>query len=189
MMKVAFSGAHGTGKTTLLTRVAHLLGDSRGVRICKEVPRDIIATIGDTNFFRAGQNTPLRQMLILLQQVVDEQISATDWRVMLLDRTLVDHLAYTLDLFPDLGDGPEFRILRRIVMKWVRDIDIVFKLPIEFDIVGDGVRGQDKEFQVRIDRRIDELYLQSGVQPILIAGDIETRSSTVVQIVERQLNS
>src|SRR5262245_41170444 len=72
MIKVAFSGAHGTGKTSLLTHVADLLGDS-GVRICKEVPREIIGTVGDPTFFRLGQNTPLRQMLVLLQQVVDEQ--------------------------------------------------------------------------------------------------------------------
>ena len=71
-MKIALTGAHGTGKTTLCSRLGSNLANGTSFAICREVPRVIIGTTGDGHFFQRGHNTPLRQMMIFLYQIVEE---------------------------------------------------------------------------------------------------------------------
>ena len=71
-MKIALTGAHGTGKTTLTDALHRELSKSYSVEICREVPRVIIESVGDDEFFRRGNNTTLLQCLIFMFQIMED---------------------------------------------------------------------------------------------------------------------
>lgn len=179
-MKVALTGAHGVGKTTLLNVLRDELGGPGEVAICREVPRVIIAAAGEDTFFRRGENTPLRQLLILFYQVIEEGLRRREADTVLADRTVVDHLAYTVVLFPELVNSPEYTAVLNAARLWLPGYDLIMKLPIEFAAVDDGVREADAEFQAEIDATIDRIYAELGVRPLVISGSIEQRTASAL---------
>lgn len=179
-MKIALTGAHGVGKTTLLNVLKHELGGPSEVAICREVPRVIIGAAGNDTFFRRGENTPLRQLLILFYQVIEEGLRRREADTVLADRTLVDHLAYTVVLFPEMVGCPEYTAILNAARLWLPEYDLIVKLPIEFAVVDDGVREADTEFQAQIDDAIDGLYAELGVRPVVISGSVEERTASVL---------
>lgn len=184
-MKVALTGSHGTGKTTLLNHVAGLL-EARGesVSVCREVPRIIAAEADDPGFFRRGTNVPLRQALILFRQVVEEGLREAEADIVLADRTVVDHLAYTVALFPELSDVPEGKALTSAVRAWIGHYDLIVKLPIEFPAIDDGTREAGEAFQAEIDRVIDALYEQFATATSVVRGTVEERAAAVVALID-----
>ncbi|MET3413806.1 ATP-binding protein [Methylobacterium sp. 1030] len=184
-MKVALTGSHGTGKTTLLNHLAALLeARSESVAVCREVPRVIAVEADDPGFFRRGTNAPLRQALIFFRQVVEEGLREAEADIVLADRTVVDHLAYTVALFPELGASPEGRALTSAVQAWIGRYDLIVKLPIEFPAIDDGTREAGEAFQAEIDHTIDALYEQFATPRSVVRGTVEERAAAVVALIE-----
>jgi len=179
-MKIALTGAHGVGKTTLLNVLRDELGGPSEVAICREVPRVIVRAAGEDTFFRRGENTPLRQLLILFYQVIEEGLRSREADTVLADRTVIDHLAYTIVLFPEMVDSAEYTALLNAARLWLPEYDLIMKLPIEFAVVDDGVREADAEFQAQIDAAIDGIYAELGVRPMVISGSVEQRTASVL---------
>ncbi len=184
-MKVALTGSHGTGKTTLLKRLGELLAErGEAVAVCREVPRVIIDEVGDETFFRRGSNSPLRQLLVFFHQVVEEGLRDREASLVLADRTVVDHLAYSVELFPEIEGSAEGRALLAAVKVWVSQYDLIVKLPIEFPVVDDGVREGEAAFQVSIDQTIDRLYAWAEVTPKVVRGGVNDRARAVVALID-----
>ena len=127
MLRLALTGPHGVGKTTLIDALAPRLSPYGRVAICREAPRLIVDHLGDPEFFRRGKNKLSRQALIFLEHVMEERRAAIDADVVLSDRTLVDHLAYTQALFPDAVDTPEVRTYRRLAFESLGDYAAIFQ--------------------------------------------------------------
>ena len=181
---IALTGAHGTGKTTLCDALSLSLQGRGSVSICREAPRLVTDAVGDPGFFRRGRNTPERQMLIFLYHVIEEQGEDRRTDFVLSDRTLMDHLAYTVALFPEFEATPECDALRRAAVASLARYDLIFKLPVEFPPEDDGVREADAGFQATIDRIIDKLFAEAGVQPTRIAGSVRQRVDAVLLALE-----
>lgn len=182
-MKVALSGAHGTGKTTLINALYTELNSGKNVKICREVPRVIGEVVGDKEYFRRGNNTELRQCLILLYQVMEDFFIKEDAEILLSDRTMVDHLAYTEVLFPSFRETSEYQTVSNAVERWLSTYDHIVKVPIEFSVEDDGTREADIDFQQKIDQKIDALYAQYGVFPSTVTGSISDRTYQVIDII------
>lgn len=180
MLKIALTGAHGTGKTTLTTALHEEIANSFPTSVCREVPRVIIETVGQESFFRRGNNTPLRQCIILLFQIMEDYFQSQNSEIVISDRTMVDHLAYTLCLFPDFEHEPDLIPIQEAIGRWMSTYDSIFKIPIEFPVLDDGVREGDIGFQNAIDAKIDELYARLGIDPITISGTVEQRKASVM---------
>jgi len=180
-MKIALTGAHGVGKTTLLNALQKKLGAHSSTVVCREVPRVIASVVGSDTFFRRGENTPLRQFLILFYQIIEEGLKEDEAEIVLADRTVVDHLAYTITLFPELVATPEYQALFTGIRSWLPKYDLIIKLPIEFAAVDDGVREADDIFQEEIDQAIDQLYAQLGITPEEVRGSVEQRAEAVMR--------
>ncbi|WP_299281753.1 ATP-binding protein [uncultured Tateyamaria sp.] len=182
-MKLALSGAHGTGKTTLVESVKKTLAATHKIEICREVPRVIGDIADDREFFRRGHNTLLRQCTIFLYQVIEDHMVESSAEVVISDRTMVDHLAYTEVLFPEFKETTEYKVVSRAVGVWLQTYDQVVKVPIEFTVEDDGTREADLAFQRSVDEKIDELYLGFGVKPSSVTGSVSERTDQVVGLI------
>ncbi|OYQ33773.1 hypothetical protein CHU95_15680 [Niveispirillum lacus] len=180
MLRIAFTGPHGTGKTTLIKAIAPQLVSVGRVTICREAPRLIIEKLGDSEFFRRENNKPSRQALIFLEHLMEERRAESNVDVVISDRTLVDHLAYTLSLFPETANSPEVKIYENLAFESLTTYDAIFQLPIEFFPEDDGVRESDTLFQRQIDDKITSLYSKSKTIPVVIRGSVNERANQVI---------
>ena len=185
MPKIALTGAHGTGKTTLTNAVVARFAPTRETTPSREVPRILVEHADDSEFFRRGNNSPVRQLLIMLHQIIedDERRRAAD--LVVCDRTLVDHIAYTFVQFRDAFDGAERAIIIEAARRWITTYDIVFYVPIEFAVEDDGVREGDITFQAEIDKEIVSLYKEIGLETVRVTGSVEARTRAVLDAVTK----
>jgi predicted ATPase len=173
-MKVAISGSHGTGKSTLLRGVKSVVDREWGV--VEEVPRALCDRVGEPDFLQRGNNSLLRQLLLVARQIADEGRMAT--RRVLSDRSVVDHWAYTLAIIdPSDHELPEVRETRLLVEEWIPTYDRIFYLPIEFPLAVDGVREDDQQFQADIDQSLRSEYERLGVEVVELRGSVDQRES------------
>ncbi|WP_269584426.1 ATP/GTP-binding protein [Roseibium sp. Sym1] len=186
-MKIALTGAHGTGKTTLTDTLHKSLSESYNTKVCREVPRVIIEAVGQDEFFRRGNNTPLRQCIVFLYQILEDHFKGLEAEILISDRTIIDHLAYMLDLFPEFQNEPEYKPIHKMIEQWMTTYDLIFKVPIEFQVKDDGVRESDLNFQQKIDKKIDELYINFGISPKIISGSVDMRTKLVLDEVLPQM--
>ena len=124
-------------------------------------------------------------MLVFLYHVVEERRAEMEALTVVADRTLIDHLAYTIVLFPDCERTLEIHALKKATFASLASCDFIFKLPVEFAVVDDGVREADHGFQAHIDQTIDRLYLEAGVKPFIIRGPLRSRLDDVLLHVGR----
>jgi predicted ATPase len=151
LVKVAFIGTHGVGKTTLCFELAALLKHrGRGVDIVKEVARLSPLPINRQTSIDA-------QVWILVTQVAEEIRSASHNEVVVCDRSVLDNYAY---LVRACGRQPE---IERFVDYWLHTYDVLFKVPVVGRAAPDGVRDVDVDFVQGIDALVDELLEEKRV--------------------------
>jgi hypothetical protein len=123
--------------------------------------------------------------LIFIEHLLEERRSEVENGIAISDRTLVDHLAYTTYLFPEIAGTPEYVALRQCAFDSLRWYDAIFQLRVEFQIEEDGVREADIGFQLEIDRLIEHLYSESGrAAPICVTGSVLQRTRAVVEHID-----
>jgi predicted ATPase len=102
--KIALTGAHGVGKTTLASELlVRLAGKGFGtICVAPEVPREICSLAADPEFYRRGKNNPLKQALLMYGQLQYEHFSLPQADgVLICDRSVLDLWAYSKYLFGD----------------------------------------------------------------------------------------
>ena len=184
-IKIAFVGAHGTGKTTLVNALEEHF-NSRGIQshTTPEVPRIICDSLGDPEFFRRENNTFLKQLLLLIGQPIYEGAtsSAADSSITLCDRSIIDHWAYTINLFSEQVAQNEHILIpiSNFIERHCRSYSHLFYVPIEFAPEDDGVREEDAEFQAKIDKEIINLLQQFDIPYHSVSGSVPQRVDKVV---------
>ena len=180
---ISITGAHGTGKTTLCRALSDRLQDMGACEIGREAPRLIIDEAEDPEFLQRGQNTLERQLMVFLFQALEEnRTNELQDGFIIHDRTPVDVLAYTLILNPGLSDRVEGQVLMTAVRRWIHRYRNIYKVPIEFPLVEDGVREPDLEFQALVDQKLDELYRHFNIQPYIVTGSVDERIDQILKI-------
>src|SRR5919108_3999256 len=149
MPRIAIVGSFSTGKTTLAEAAAEPLG----LPLLPEVAREVAAE----GFKLDKDATPEVETLIFLRQYRNEMIHEH----FVGDRSLLDAMAYAgwvLDNQPRRKENALWDACVEIAEHRLRtQYTHVFYLPIEFDIVPDGLRPLDPDFQADIDRRMVHL--------------------------------
>lgn len=185
-LKVTFVGAHGTGKTTLVNALSEHI-TSLGIRcsITPEVPRIVCENAGDLTFFRRGNNSLLKQTVLLVGQPVYESGTPTgEESVLLCDRAILDHWAYTRHSFmQELELENVLRPLDNFVAKHCRSYTLIFYVPVEFAPKDDGTRESDHEFQRAIDGEIRELLKTYKLAYHTINGTVPERVAQVMSVL------
>jgi nicotinamide riboside kinase len=148
MIKVAFIGTHGVGKTTLCFDLgAHLKKSGLHVDLVKEVARLSPLPINRKTSLEA-------QLWILTTQIAEEIRSAAHHEVVVCDRSVLDNYAYLV-----FAAGRQ-KWLEPLVNRWMKGYDLLFKVPYVGGAAADGIRDTDEFFMKQIDRLVDELILE-----------------------------
>ena len=158
-MKIAFIGTHGVGKTTLCFDLAAALKRlDLGVDLVKEVARGCPLPIN-------RETTDAAQNWILHTQVAREIELSAAYDVIVCDRSVVDNYAYMVHA---AGRRPE---LEPFIRHWMGTYTLLVKVPVIAPPAFDGTRDTSVDFQLGIDRLIDELLLQFALPCLDLPAD------------------
>lgn len=166
-MRIAFTGAQSTGKTTLLEALKGNETFRYSYEFVDEITRRMVKKGLEIN--ETGSDTT--QLLIL-----NEHIKNQLYRNVVMDRCLLDGVVYTNWLH---NNGS--------VSKWVYDYaynlfehykdnyDFIFYLKPEFAIVDDGVRSTDIKFRDEINELFESHISQIKAPVVTLTGSVKER--------------
>lgn len=163
-MKIVFTGAQGTGKTTILNEFK----DSMDV--ITEVVRILHKTGIKIN--ELGDDESQIMIFETYLKLLKEKSNYIS------DRCLFDVFAYTKYLY-NKGQISEsvYKEQYEKLNKFVdenKDIIYIY-FPIEFDIVDDGVRSLNTSFRYSIDKYIYDTLKEFGINFLTMRGSVEER--------------
>jgi nicotinamide riboside kinase len=183
-------GAHGTGKTTLARRIVsepNAVGQNLIISMTPEIPRIICSVVGDNEYLRRNKNTLLKQLLLLVGQPIYEGEHSREADVLVCDRSILDHWAYTKALFSKEIPPDIEHVLTDFLKKHLRSYDLLAYVPIEFAVQDDGIREGDSDFQANIDSIIHESLVHWAIPFIVIRGSADARSSALIHHIRELL--
>ncbi len=161
-MKLAFIGTHGVGKTTLCFELAATLKRlDLSVDLVKEVARSCPLPINQAT-------TDAAQNWILHTQVAREIELSDSYDAIVCDRAVLDNYAYMVHA---AGRRPE---LEPFIRHWMTTYDLLVKVPVISPPSFDGTRDTSVDFQLGIDRLIDELLTEFALEAVPLPGDTRT---------------
>lgn len=171
-MRIAITGSFSTGKTTLGLAASEKLG----LTLLPEVARQVAAE----GFKLDKDATVEAETLIFLRQYFAELTHEE----FVADRSLVDVLAYAAWVLEHRERTKEFALWETCVSiashRLRSSYTHVFHLPIEFDIVPDGLRPMDPAFQADIDARIVEILEANSIAYQTLTGSVEARLDDLI---------
>ena len=175
MHRIVFTGAQGTGKTTVLNEFKN-----QGFKVVTEVVRQLSKQGVKIN--KDGDEDGQTKILGVYQELLSE-VSLEGY---ISDRCMVDVLAYSMYLAEQGKVTDEFvQVQKEQLVKFKNENpDIAYcYFPIEFGVVADGVRDTDEEFRAAIDHNIKAVLQEVGIQPIIVKGTVEERVAKVQRVI------
>ena len=175
MHRIVFTGAQGTGKTTVLKEF-----EAKGKNVITEVVRELAKSGVKIN--KDGDEKGQTKIFKTYKEKLAE-LSITGY---ISDRCLVDVIAYSMYLAEQGKVSDEYvqKQMKQLIKFKNENPDIAYcYFPIEFDVVADGVRDTDEEFRAAIDHNIKAVLQEAGIQPIIVKGTVEERVAKVQRII------
>lgn len=175
-MHVFFTGAQGTGKTTLMSSIPDTYTK------IQNITRSTIANNGLT-YNKEGNDDSQKAIF----NAYLEEFGKHEKEFCISERSLIDVLAYTL-FQGSIGkcSGETIRYQERVIKEYVRNhcTDLYIYFPIEFDVVDDGTRSTDERYRKAIDGYIKDELKRLDVDYITITGTQEERKQQFEQILK-----
>jgi len=174
-MKIAFTGAQSTGKTTLLTELKSVAPYSYTYTYIDEITRRMIKRGVQIN--EGGDD--VTQLLIMnshLKNVLSDNV--------IMDRCALDGVVYTRYLY-NRGQVSEWvmdyaeKVFQLIIEKY----DHIFYLQPEFAIQHDGVRSTDEGFRDQIAKLFSEYILECEVPVVHLTGTVQDRLTQIKEVI------
>lgn len=156
-MIIGISGTHGTGKTTLLYKLAHDLKirhADKSISVISEIARSCPFPI----FTSQSISTELAQIWIFNAQVKKEIEAAYRNDIVITDRTVFDVIAYTMEVNLDLATEMMGMAQRMEYEK------IYFVRPTKNLAFDDGQRSVDMALREKIDQNLAKIYTAQHFQ-------------------------
>ena len=176
MVKIAFSGIPGTGKTSILAEVKKILALKFHV--------DAADDIGGTSPFDVDQKASFAaQFYFLTTQINEENIRAISHPdVLLCDRSILDQWVYwkkgiaRRETDGNLEEKTEF--LRTIYQFWVRSYSLIFHVRVDSKILNTRKKQEhDSKLSLKEMQVMEEMFLDIIARDRLKAIDIWNHQS------------
>lgn len=172
-MKVAISGAHSQGKTTLVKALqdSQLLNDFSFMTSLTRGMQEAGFNINEDG----DEVTQLMIMTKHLQRLNEEGN-------IIYDRCALDGYAYSLSLVKDLR---VLDIIRDLFLLMIDRYDIIFYVEPELPLVEDGQRTVNKDFFESVVQSFQTIIQSYNVPVIRISGSVQDRALQVIRSIER----
>jgi len=183
-MKIGFTGAGGTGKTTTLNILSEMYPD------IPVLPSNTRSVYNKWNITEVDQETMTFQDKLRLQEdIYAVRVEAENKcdRGFLSDRTILDNFCYQQVRCYEAMDHPMFMEKRKLIKENMRQYDFICYFPITFAPVGDDVRYGNPVFQNLMDNLMfAELHKLDLWKKVLTvgAGSPEDRAHKIMKLVE-----
>lgn len=182
-IKINFTGAQGTGKTTILKALQED-PDFSGFEFVTEVVRNYIKGLGIK--INADGTVETQKLLFkAYSELLNKENS------FISDRCVIDVCAYTLSGWARTRTKKEAIEFNEVLLhqtlfveKYKESIGTVFYFPIEFPIEDDSVRSIDVKYQREIDSNILQVLKEAGIPYVTVHGTIEER----IKIIKETLS-
>lgn len=155
MLKLAIVGTHGTGKSTLIHRLAYCYrSEGKTVAIVEEAARDCPHKLGTVQSQRWIWYEHCRR---------EDKAFASGADIVLVDRSRMDNLCYLRNILnqtPCEHGENSFTFFHAVAKVFMGKYDYVLRLPINEDYItnaNDDIRPRDLEYAHEIDRIFDEM--------------------------------
>ncbi|GJL66423.1 MAG: hypothetical protein NPIRA05_13940 [Nitrospirales bacterium] len=183
-MKIAFTGASGTGKTS----VAHYLL-SKKCRELSEIPlvgvdsRNLLDNIGlkRAEFIDHNQYKVFQIMYFSQKMLIESGRDA-----FLTERSFADGLIYWKMHCDGVADPSEKEIITRLCREQTMKYDYHFLFPVGFiPLEDDGYRHQSPEYHKRFELYLESLLNEWGIKYIVVPNsDVPTRAKFVLDCLK-----
>ena len=174
--KIMFTGAQGTGKTTLIYST---MESYENTPVSINGIRDLIKKYKLDHSENSNETTQTKIFNYYKKLVRDN-------KTLVCDRSLIDVFAYTLSLYKHFKVSEDyFKKQERAFAKFVKENkDITYcYFPIEFKVVNDGVRSIDEEYRTEIDTNIKAILKTYNIDYIEISGSMDDRKNILYTIL------
>lgn len=167
-MKIAISGAHGQGKTTILNALKNI-DEFKQFTFVDSPTR---ALIGTHAINEAG--TQDTQVAIMFQHYIN-QINDN----VIVDRCALDGMAYTT-YFTEQINLSIFSILRSLYLYLLQQYDIIYYIEPELELLGDGTRSVNLPFFEAVKNNFEYLIRSDKIKITSVQGTVEQRIKKIV---------
>lgn len=187
MMKIAFTGTHSTGKTTLLNDVIEYYGDDIKLKSISEVARKII-----DKGYPLNQDANVDSYIHYINdQLSSEETYMRECDLFISDRTLLDPVAYAM-VNSKLPRPyiPEY-FIDMMTNVWLLEknrYDIYIYFPIEFPLEIDGIRPLDEQYRKDIDEQIRMLLIKHKINYITVSGNKMQRKDYIIKVITEYMS-
>jgi len=164
-MRIVFAGSHGVGKSTLITEIS------------KEMLPDIYVF---NSLCRPHEKLLSKLSARGKQRFINYWYVFNHWKTAsyLSARSIYDTWAYS-----QLTVNSDFHLN---LFHWAMHhiwYDYLFYVPVEFDLVEDGIRPEGRDFQLLHDKRLKAILDYNQIPYHTLTGTIEKRTQQVKDIL------
>jgi hypothetical protein len=181
-MRIGFTGAHGTGKTTTAQRLVQILPQNWPM-----VPST--ARLSQAAGFPINRDaTPESQLFTMMARTSLEDKVEREYGRVVSDRTPLDSLAYTkyqLDyMWKDRDLQFYYDMSYEHTLSHMQKYDAVFYFPVLWSPVDDGVRDPSVEYQLEHNRILVRLAIHQATQLIRVPdGTVDERAQFIKNLL------
>jgi nicotinamide riboside kinase len=172
-MKIAITGAHCTGKTTLVEELEKIPELAKKFAFRGNITRKIKKSGKQIN-----ENGDDETQLLVIAQHIENYIP----KDVILDRCALDGLVYTTYLYEKGKVSKQTLRIAEAVFENL-EYDIKFYVKPEFEIIKDGVRSVEKEFQDRVAQLFEEYIESYKLCVVPITGTVAERVKTITETI------
>lgn len=173
--KMALIGSHGTGKTSVVNRLAEITK----IPVIEELARNYDMNTLDMNEYKFFQKQ------LLLEQIKAEMALKLSNGSFISDRSTVDNMAYFLLKFESVLPHEEITRYVDIAIKNALLYDYLFYIPIEIPLdSSDDFRFKSESFQREVDDKILHIIKLFELPVITVSGSLEERVSTILEVIK-----
>jgi nicotinamide riboside kinase len=172
-MKVAISGAHSQGKTTLVKYLqdSHLLNDFT-------FKTSLTRGLQEAGFNINEDGDEVTQLTIMTKHLQRLNESGN----IIYDRCALDGYAYSMALVKDLKI---LSAIRELFYAMVDRYDIIFYVVPELPLVEDGQRTVNRDFFESVVQSFQAIIQSYKLPVIKLSGTVEQRAKQVISSIER----
>jgi len=174
--KIAISGAQGSGKTTVLNALKkeNILSNFNFID-------EIVRTLAKEGVKINKNSDHFSQMRILEQHYKN----IWNYKNFITDRSALDAFVYaTWDYLHENFTYKEHKEHEKIFLDCIKAYDYFFYIPIEFDVVEDGVRDTDKVYQKEIDDLFRRMFQKYKIPVKKLTGPCEYRVRQFLEVIK-----